>query len=92
MSPELASEPSNPVGRVDGPETPGSAPGALTVGQESARKPERGECVACGRYIQLKVDGTVRHHGGPAPLRGVLGVRRTYRCPGAGRMQRQVSA
>lgn len=36
MSPEIAREPSNPVGRVDGPETPGSAPGGRTVGRESA--------------------------------------------------------
>jgi hypothetical protein len=91
MIPEIPCEPSTPSVGVDLPETPGSAPGGSGRGEESAQKPERGECVECGRSIRLKVDGTVRHHGGPLGT-GYGPTSRAYRCEGTGRVPRQVSA
>lgn len=58
---------------------------------EPATQPERGECVECGRSIQLKADGTTRHHGGPLGT-GYGPTSRAYHCEGTGRVLRQVSA
>lgn len=45
----------------------------------------QGLCSECKRWIEVKRDGTIRHHGGPYRAQGLLGVRRTYRCNGAGK-------
>jgi hypothetical protein len=41
----------------------------------------RGNCPVCGRSIQLKKDGTVRHHGGGASDNWPY--RRAHRCSGS---------
>ncbi len=47
----------------------------------------RGTCSVCGREFLLKVDGTVRHHGGEATRRGRR-FYHDYRCKGSGRPPR----
>jgi hypothetical protein len=44
----------------------------------------RGRCVLCGRDIQLKTDGTVRHHLGETSDHWPY--TRLYQCDGSGRM------
>jgi hypothetical protein len=44
-------------------------------------KAPRGDCSVCGRSIQLKKDGTVRHHGGERS--GSWPHDRHYRCDGS---------
>lgn len=46
-----------------------------------AEEKARGDCPVCGRSIQLKKDGTVRHHGGGTSDHWPF--RRAYRCPGS---------
>lgn len=41
----------------------------------------RGWCPVCERDIELKRDGTLRHHGGPIGTR--TAYTRAYRCDGA---------
>lgn len=44
-------------------------------------QPQRGICPVCNREMNLKADGTMRHHGGPK--RGAWPYGREYRCKGA---------
>lgn len=46
----------------------------------------RGNCSVCGRRMDLKRDGTVRHHGGEVLDSWPYG--RTYCCKGVGRPPR----
>jgi hypothetical protein len=43
----------------------------------------RGTCLVCGREMNLKVDGRLRHHSGPD---GRSNGRWGYRCAGAGKL------
>lgn len=45
---------------------------------------KQGLCSECKRWIEVKRDGTIRHHGGPYINSG-LGIRRAYRCKGVGK-------
>jgi len=42
----------------------------------------RGRCPVCGRWMQLKKDGTLRHHGGETSNQWPFG--RAYECGGTG--------
>jgi hypothetical protein len=44
---------------------------------------QRGWCPECKRYIRLKKDGTLRHHGGPEGS-GMWNTYRSYCCKGVG--------
>lgn len=45
----------------------------------------RGLCPVCDRWILLKKNGTLRHHGGPKGSgAGWSGTNRAFRCGGAG--------
>lgn len=46
--------------------------------------PDRGLCPVCDRYMLLKKDGTLRHHGGPVGS-GMWSDYRSYCCNGVGR-------
>ena len=48
---------------------------------------KRGVCPVCNREMNLKADGTVRHHSGQG--RDVFG-NRSYRCEGAGQQPSEV--
>lgn len=50
----------------------------------TAPKASRGWCPVCERDIEIKRDGTLRHHGGPIGS-GYPGWNRAYRCDGAGK-------
>jgi hypothetical protein len=47
----------------------------------------RGDCPVCGRNIQLKTDGTVRHHGGEQRNNWPYG--REYHCKGSGQKPKE---
>lgn len=49
----------------------------------------RGLCPVCDRWMLLKKDGTLRHHGGPIGS-GPPGWRRAYHCYGADGFPTQV--
>ena len=52
---------------------------------------DRGTCSHCGREFLLRKDGTVHHHGGELRPYWAGGMRRDYRCPGAGQRPKETA-
>ena len=48
-------------------------------------KSSRGWCPVCERDIEIKKDGTLRHHGGPVGYGPWLDYR-SYKCAGVGQV------
>lgn len=53
-----------------------------------ASRTDRGDCPVCGRNMQLKKDGTLRHHAGEGRGSRYLSERE-YRCKGAGQKPKE---